>query len=76
MVCHGGHFHGAKSGLKRKPKFLELIAEIRAKSRPIFTPGSRCARGAAGAECAGRKFEVKSAHFCANCGYLDHAARR
>ena len=76
MVRCGDRFHGAKSGLKRTPKFLELIAEIRAKSRPIFTPGSRRARGAAGAECAGRKFEVKSAHFCANCGYLDHAARR
>ena len=40
MVCHGDHFHGAKNGVKRAPKFLELIAEIRVKSRPIFTPGA------------------------------------
>ena len=40
MVCHGDHFYGAKNGVKRAPKFLELIAEIRAKSRPIFSPGA------------------------------------
>ena len=58
-------FLWCKKWPERTPKFHELIAETRAKSRPIFTPGSRCARGAVGAECAGRKFEVKSAHFCA-----------